>query len=82
METMSSSNVETVDVGEVIVIGSRPGNQYTIVAACPDDTNTTGHWYCATHNEGFRNNMSKDAHIDSGTHRLAWICHLHGPEKP
>lgn len=46
-------------------------------------TQSNGHWYCVTHKETFPNNFDKDTHIGDGKrHRLAWICHEHGPEQP
>lgn len=42
-----------------------------------------GYWYCATHDEMFANNMSKDGHIEKkGKHHLVWWCLLDGPEEP
>jgi hypothetical protein len=42
----------------------------------------TGYWYCATHQEGFANQLQKDIHIMTNKHRLAWVCFEHGVEVP
>lgn len=42
-----------------------------------------GSWYCATHQAHLANGLQKDIHIDDArTHRLAWVCFVHGFEVP
>src|SRR3990167_6996973 len=47
---------------------------------CGEDVR--GAWACTTHKEIFSNNMSKDFHVMTGVHKLAWFCNAHGPEVP
>lgn len=56
------------------------GGEYIVKAKC--EFLDVGHWWCVTHDEGFANPMERSAHTREGDHRLAWVCHYHGPEQP
>lgn len=46
-------------------------------------TSNNGHWHCISCNQTLPNQLMKDIHIDQrGTHKMAWLCHEHGPEVP
>ncbi len=77
-----SNQVSPCEVGEAIAFKQADDRcgEVTVKASCGDKHN--GHWYCATHREHFENQFMKDSHIRQGKHRLAWICHEHGAEKP
>lgn len=77
-ELTRHGSVECVEEGEQIrFTGLGP---YTVAPACAEGAR--GHWVCLIHNKGFENQMGKDLHVGRGDHRLAWICHQHGPEVP
>jgi hypothetical protein len=67
---------------------AKPGETVTyfeneVVVAEPCDPNAAGHHYCATHGEGFTNNLSVNSHAEEpGEHVLVWACFVHGPESP
>lgn len=76
--------VTAVEVGETFTAETMRGGEkqrvsYTVAESCGAND---GHWYCVTHDELFANQLAKDSHISRGTHRLAWACWTHGPEKP
>ncbi len=48
----------------------------------PSCSENMGEWYCIDCARSFRNNIEKDGHANSGTHRLAWSCFVHGMETP
>ena len=81
---MAKGKVEGVKAGEMVKITYYGSNQHTdeveVKPAC-DDKNG-GRWYCATHQEGFQHNFDKDTHIETGDHRLFWLCFKHGAEQP
>lgn len=78
-----AEKLTTVAAGEKVSLREGPNNtpvEYTVLGPCEDKTG--GHWYCVTHREAFANPMQKDSHIHYGRHKLAWVCHTHGPERP
>lgn len=72
------SVIEKVAPGEEVRFNGL--GPFTILDTC--DSDAQGHWVCISHGKSFGNQMEKDGHIMRGTHRLAWICHQHGPEVP
>ena len=76
--------VTKAQVGDTVTVPGIAGESehtYVVKAAC--DNSTNGRWYCATHKEGFQNQLQKDIHIGYGkAHRLVWACLDHGPEQP
>jgi hypothetical protein len=68
--------VLTVAVGETITVP----REYQVEPACTEKHG--GIWFCVTHQKKLANQLEKDTHIHHGTHKLAWICFAHGPEKP
>ena len=79
---MSTPTVRPIEWGEEVTV--HDGDRDVVwVSAKPCEDGIEGHWYCATHREGFSNNMMKDSHISgSGEHAMAWVCHVHGIEVP
>lgn len=69
--------VAKIEEGETVAFDS--GGPETAGPKCAQNT---GRWYCATHQEGFANQLQKDIHIQQHKHRLAWICFEHGVEVP
>ena len=56
-------------------------NDVEVKPSC--DPGAAGHHYCATHGEGFSNNLSVNSHAEEpGEHVLVWACFMHGPEAP
>jgi hypothetical protein len=74
--------IEDVRVGEEVRFNGL--GPFTVQVACAQASEAPrGHWVCITHGKGFSNNMEMNAHSHArGRHRLAWICHQHGPEVP
>lgn len=85
MKVKTEEKVIAVEVGEEVEV-RYPGATLRTVKGkvlAPCSEKHSGHWYCVTHREHFANNFMKDTHIgEPGTHKLAWICHQHGIEKP
>lgn len=73
--------LEAVKVGEVI---HAPGTGKRHVVLPPCTNRHGGYWYCHTHGQGFDNQLQKDIHIhdEAVSHRLVWVCKVHGPEQP
>ncbi len=66
-------------VGETISF-SEPPRKVVVKEPC---ASSDGHHYCATHGEGFPNNLSVNSHAaEPGQHVLVWNCIEHGPERP
>ncbi len=77
--------VKPVQAGEAVRLsylkrGKEVREELTVVEPCKDKNG--GHWYCETHNAHFANNLERADHCDGGEHRVAWVCHTHGPEQP
>lgn len=72
-----------LQAGERLVIDVRGGRdeilawETTVLEPCENDRG--GYWYCDTCRMSEPHNMGIQAHAQKG-HRLAWICHEHGPE--
>lgn len=84
MKIKTKERVVPVEIGEEVEV-HYPGATPRIVkekVQAPCSQKHNGHWYCLTHHEHFANQFDKDTHISTGTHKLAWICHEHGIEKP
>jgi hypothetical protein len=72
--------VVKVEEGEPVHLGL--GSNRGRATAGPKCELKTGRWYCATHEQGFDNQLQKDIHIYTNKHRLAWVCFEHGIEVP
>lgn len=48
--------------------------------AKPEHRAPGGHWYCLTHQTGFRNNLETNSHTGAGEHLMIWVCDEHGAE--
>jgi hypothetical protein len=53
---------------------------FTVQSTCESDD---GNAWCITHDEGFRNNMSRDDHIRNSKQscQIGWFCPDHGMEE-
>lgn len=72
--------IAKVEAGEKVFFLSQGAND--VAPARPKCDKNNGRWYCATHRKRFENQLQKDIHIDTGKHRLAWVCFEHGIEVP
>ncbi len=81
MPTATKERITAAAAGETIMDDGHP---QTVAPACEDKHN--GHWFCATHNEHFQNQLQKDLHTSdyasNAAHKLVWWCHKHGAETP
>ncbi len=81
------TKVEAIKANETISI-TYPGyksRKADIVVKAPCANKNNGQWYCATCDEFFEHNMSKDNHLSENPkilHRMAWNCFEHGIEQP
>ena len=81
---MPKAKLDPVAEGEVVRFeaayeATHGAKQAVVQAKCDQNS---GRWYCATHRKGFANQFQKDIHIESGAHRMAWVCFEHGIEVP
>lgn len=70
--------VATMKPGESFI--DQLGNENVVTVGCKENR---GAWLCADHPKAdVHNNMMMHGHTQHGSHRMVWICAIHGPELP
>lgn len=75
-----AERVKCLEAGTEVRMEPFNTSYWTDTVKKPCDNPNNGHWYCVTHQVGFRNVFDKADHIDRGRHDMIWWCHDHGPE--